>query len=103
MMALHLIEQVRRDLLALNLKPALEKIQEFEKLVISGSIRREHAEKCADVLGDIRVLAGAACDGLAAAQRQLAEIATLSRHLDTYDRQGRRIGNRGNGRQDRIF
>ncbi|MEG4641654.1 hypothetical protein VB636_02145 [Paracoccus sp. APAP_BH8] len=91
--SLYLLEQAREDLLAFKAESALERITDFQELVRSGSISKDCVGKGAEMLRDILSLAGAARDGVAAAQRQLAEIAALSRHLNTYDRQGRKIGN----------
>lgn len=103
MKALHVIEEARDELLAFRPEKALKKIMEFEQLILSGQVRKEHAARCTAMLHDIQILAGAARDGVAAAQRQLVEIGTLSRHLETYDRQGRKIGNRITRRQEKRF
>ncbi|REG46649.1 hypothetical protein EQ718_18615 (plasmid) [Paracoccus versutus] len=101
--ALHLLQQAREDLLVFQTDAALVKMQEFEVLVHSGAMPRDRVAETAELLRDILSLASAACDGVAAAQRQLAEIAALSRHLNTYDRQGRRIGNPISSPHDRRF
>lgn len=103
MKALHLIEEARSELLAFRTDQAIEKIEEFERLILSGQFRMEYAERCRDTLYEVQVLAGAARDGVAAAQRQFAEIRTLWRHLETYDRQGRKTGNHLVRQQERRF
>lgn len=90
--ALTLLEQAKRHLVASEPETALEKIQEFERSLLAGNIRKDSVEACSQSLHAIRTLADAAREGVAAAQRQLVEIAALSRKLDTYDRQGRRVG-----------
>ncbi|WP_313349273.1 hypothetical protein [Paracoccus sp. (in: a-proteobacteria)] len=100
---MHLIEQVRNDLLMYQPEQALTKLEEFERHLVSGRVSKECREECMIALRDIQTLAGAARDGVAAAQQQLAEIITLSRSLNTYDREGRRIGNRISRQHEQRF
>lgn len=90
--ALALLEQAKRHLVASEPDLALEKIQEFERFLLDGKVRKDSVDACAQALVAVRTLADAAREGVAAAQRQLVEISALSRKLDTYDRQGRRVG-----------
>lgn len=90
--ALTFLEQAKRHLIASEPGIALEKMMEFEKSLLAGQVRKDSVNACSQALLAVRTLAEAAREGVAAAQRQLAEISALSRKLDTYDREGRRIG-----------
>lgn len=90
--ALAFLEQAKRHLLASEPDIALERIKEFEQSLLAGQVRKDSVNACSQALLAVRTLADAAREGVAAAQRQLAEISALSRKLDTYDREGRRIG-----------
>ena len=81
----------------------MRKMHEFERALLDGAIRKDSIDACSQALLAIRGLSEAAREGLLSAQRQLAEIAALSRNLDTYDRQGRRIGSQvTQGREQRF-
>ncbi|QRZ12132.1 hypothetical protein JWJ88_05625 [Paracoccus methylovorus] len=100
---MHLIEQARNDLLMFQPEQALTKLEEFERHLVSGRVSKECLEEYKIALRDIQTLAAAARDGVAAVQQQLTEIMTLSRSLDTYDREGRKIGNRISCQHEQRF
>lgn len=101
--ALTLLEQAQRHLLASEAELALEKMQDFEEALLSGSLEENRVHACAQALQDIRSLAAAAREGITTARRQIEEITALSRKLDTYDRQGNRIGSQVVQSRDRRF
>ncbi|SIQ44543.1 hypothetical protein SAMN05421641_1082 [Paracoccus thiocyanatus] len=90
---LSLLKQAKAELIALRADAALQKIQKFEKILERSGLDSACAQKCENALHDIQALASAASEGVAAAKRQLVEIASLSRRLETYDERGRRVGN----------
>ncbi|WJS83848.1 hypothetical protein [Paracoccus sp. TOH] len=90
--ALLLLDQARRHLIASEADLALEKMQRFEKLLAAGNLPKGGVEACAEALQAIRALAEAAREGITAAKRQIAEITAISRNLDTYDHQGKKLG-----------
>ncbi|WP_199260301.1 hypothetical protein [Paracoccus binzhouensis] len=101
--ALLLLDQARRHLISSEADLALGKMQRFEKLIASGGLPKDEVEACAEALQAIRALAGSAREGIAAAKRQVAEITAISRNLDTYDRQGRRLDRPAAPRREQRF
>lgn len=101
--ALKMLEQARRHMLASEADLALEKMQAFQHLVLSGQAPKEHAEACSQALRAVLSLAAAAREGMTAARRQIEEIAALSRKLDTYDWQGNRVENPIGQNRDRRY
>ncbi len=100
---LALLEQAKQHLIASEPELSMRKMHEFERALLDGAIRKDSIDACSQALLAIRGLSEAAREGLLSAQRQLAEIAALSRNLDTYDRQGRRIGSQvTQGREQRF-
>jgi len=90
---LQILERARTHLIAGETDLAFEKMKFFEALALSGRLGKEAAAESARMLGDIQLMAGAICDGIGSARRQLAEIAAMSRGLDFYDRHGKKIVN----------
>ncbi|WP_323717985.1 hypothetical protein [Paracoccus aminovorans] len=101
--ALALLEQAQRYLLASEAELALKKMQDFEEALLSGRLENGQVQAYAQGLQAVRDLAAAAREGIAAARRQIEEILALSRKLDTYDRQGNRIGNQVGQNRERRF
>lgn len=89
--AIEHLENARNALLAFESVRAEEFLHEFEAEIRDRRLPRDAVARCSAELSAIRDLAGAACEGVSAAQRQLAEILKLSRNLDTYDSTGRRM------------
>ncbi len=84
------LQQVRAALTAFNPQAAEESLRSFEDEIKTSGLTADAAALCQAELAEIRGLAEAAKDGVAAAQRQFREILELSRRLDTYDRSGNR-------------
>ena len=88
--AIENLKNARTALLAFEPAKAEEYLRKFEAELVDGRLPPEAVAHCAAELSTIRELAGAACEGVAAAQRQLTEILKLSRNLDTYDKAGQK-------------
>lgn len=101
--ALTLLEHAKKHLIAFESDLALERMQDFERAVLSGLIQKDGVDACSQALQEIRALAAAAREGVAAAQRQVAEIVALSSKLDTYDSQGKKTRNRIGQNRTRRF
>lgn len=100
---LTILEQAKEYLLEFKAELAAKKMQEFEVLIASRQIDTEDVAACSQALHAIRALAAAAREGVAAARQEIEQIVALSRKLDTYDRQGNRVGNQVNQNLDPRF
>lgn len=98
-----LLENAKRHLLASQPDLALKTMQEFEETLSAGHISKEIIGSCSGPLEEIRVLADAAREGIASAKQHISEIIQLSRKLDTYDSNGKRVGNHVRPVQDQRF
>lgn len=98
-----LLENAKRHLLASQPDLALKTMQEFEETFSAGRVSREIIGSCSGPLEEIRVLADAAREGIASAKQHISEIIQLSRKLDTYDSNGKRVGNHVRPVQDQRF
>lgn len=88
--AIEHLKMARAALMAFDTTKAEKYLHEFENELQNHRLPRDAVAHCTAELSMIRELAGAACDGVAAAQRQLTEILKLSRNLDTYDSAGQK-------------
>lgn len=88
--AIEHLKNARKALLAFEPAKAEEYLHEFEAEIRDHRLPRNAVEPCAAELSALRDLAGAARNGVAAAQRQFTEIMKLSRNLDTYDSAGQK-------------
>ena len=84
------LKQARAALTSFDPNAAEESLRSFEAEIESKGLDADTAALCQKELSEIRDLAEAAKDGVAAAQRQFREIFELSRRLDTYDKSGNR-------------
>ncbi len=88
--AIENLKNARAALLAFEPAKAEEYLRKFEAELRDRRLPADAVAHCTAELSSIRELAGAACEGVAAAQRQLTEILKLSRNLDTYDKAGQK-------------
>ncbi len=88
--AIEHLKNARKALLAFEPTKAAQYLQKFESELQAHRLPRDAVAHCTAEISAIRDLADAACDGVAAAQRQLNEILKLSRNLDTYDSDGQK-------------
>ena len=84
------LKKARTALMAFDAAKAEKCLHDFEVELQKHRLPHDAIAHCATELSIIRELAGAACEGVAAAQRQLTEILKLSRNLDTYDSDGQK-------------
>lgn len=82
------LKKARAALQAFEAEKAEKYLRNFESELQDHRLSPDAVAHCTAELSAIRELASAACDGVAAAQRQLTEILKLSRNLDTYDKAG---------------
>ena len=88
--AIEYLQKARTALMAFDPATAEEWLHKFDTELRKHRLPQDAVADCAAELSIIHGLAGAACDGVAAAQRQLTEILKLSRNLDTYDSAGQK-------------
>lgn len=81
----------RKHFLKGEVEQALTCLHWFDDQVHIGQIPKDDLAACADLLGEIRLLAEAAREGTAMAQRQVREILSFARGVNTYDVRGRKL------------
>lgn len=85
------LTDAQKHLLKGEAEQALTCLQRFEEEIQNGQMSRENLAGCTDILNEIRMLAEAAREGTATAQRQIREIASFARGVNTYDIHGRKM------------
>lgn len=98
----HLIH-ARTALMAFEPDKAAEMLHKFEAELQIRPLAADAAARCAAELSAICDLAGAAREGVLAAQRQFQDILKLSRNLDGYDKSGKRTTAQIGARPTRKF
>ncbi len=86
--AINSLKRARTALLAFDAAKAEHHLREFETNLERFGLPEASIDSCAAVLAEIRDLAAAAKEGVAAARQQFQDIVKLSRQLDTYDKSG---------------
>ncbi|RCW80761.1 hypothetical protein [Paracoccus lutimaris] len=97
------LKQARVALIAFEPDKAEEMLRKFEAELQNHPLTEDAATRCTAELSAIRDLAASAREGVFAAQRQFQEILKLSRHLDGYDKTGKKTTEQVGPRSTRKF